>query len=81
MLSYIMVRLSFVKTPNHRHPPSSGQHHHRGKRSRSFGIFFHQLDDKDQRRDASWPSRSDAPVSTSNVGVTAIGSIGSGRAR
>jgi hypothetical protein len=48
------------------------QHHHRGKRSRSFGIFFHQLDAKDGRRDASWPSRSNAPVSTWNDGATAI---------
>jgi len=60
------------KTRDHRHPPSSGQHDHRGKRSRSFGTFFHQLDDKDGRRDVNRPLRSTVPVSTWNVGVTAI---------
>jgi hypothetical protein len=60
------------KTRDHRRPPSSGQQHHRGKKSRSFGIFFHQLDDKDGRPYANWPSRSNVPVSTWNVGVTAI---------
>jgi hypothetical protein len=39
------------KTRDHRHPPSSGQHHRPGKRSRSFGISFHQPDAKYGRRD------------------------------
>src|ERR1700730_5390549 len=57
------------KTRDHRHPPSSGQHHHRGKRSRSFGIFFDELDDKDRRRDASWPTQSNATASAWKGGV------------
>jgi hypothetical protein len=41
-------------------------------RNRDIRHLLRQLDDRDGRRDASWPSRMNVPVSTLNVGVTAI---------